>query len=166
MTTKEQEKKALEQIKKIIAGLGEGSYIATAMDGMIDDAEENIENDWAMSWKDRAETATKRFEKAEAELVKLSQDKASMEKKLTEEKEKETKERQYYAFEAQKQANRAAHLEDDLEEANKQIAELQAKLESQKAEFNEAIADKDNLLAKRDFEVMQLKAKLYDLMNQ
>lgn len=166
MTTKEQEKKALEQIKKIIAGLGEGSYIATAMDGMIEDAEENIENDWAMSWKDRAKTATKRFEKAEAELVKLSQDKASMEKKLTEEKEKETKERQYYAFEAQKQANRAAHLEDDLEGANKQIAELQAKLESQKAEFNEAIADKDNLLAQRDFEVMQLKAKLYDLMNQ
>ena len=166
MTTKEQEKKALEQIKKIIAGLGEGSYIATAMDGMIDDAEENIENDWAMSWKDRAETATKRFEKAEAELVKLSQDKASMEKKLTEEKEKETKERQYYAFEAQKQANRAAHLEEDLEGATKQIAELQEKVKTMKEEINALIADKDIQLAKRDFEVMQLKAKLYDLMNQ
>ena len=40
MTTKEQERKALEQIKKILAGLGEHSYIATAMDGMIEDAEQ------------------------------------------------------------------------------------------------------------------------------
>ena len=57
MATKEQERKALEQIKKIIAGLGEDSYIGIAMDGMIDDAEDNIENDFAMSWKDRAKVA-------------------------------------------------------------------------------------------------------------
>ena len=166
MTTKEQEKKALEQIKKIIAGLGEGSYIAMAMDGMIEDAEENIENDFALSWKERAKIATKRYEKAEAELVKLAQSKDELRKKLMEDKNKEVEQRQYYAFEAQKQANRAAHFEEDLEGATKQIAELQAKLDSLKAESNEAIADKDNLLAQRDFEVMQLKAKLYDLMNR
>lgn len=166
MTTKEQEKKALEQIKKIIAGLGEGSYIAMAMDGMIEDAEENIENDFALSWKERAKIATKRYEKAETELVKLAQSKDELRKKLMEDKSKEVEQRQYYAFEAQKQANRAAHLEEDLEGATKHIAELQEKVKTMKEEINALIADKDILLAKKDFEVMQLKAKLYDLMNQ
>lgn len=58
MTTKEQERKALEQIKKILGTLEENSYVATAMKGMVEDAEDNIENDWAMSrydaWQDAA----------------------------------------------------------------------------------------------------------------
>ena len=33
MVTKEQERKALEQIKKIVDSLGADSYIATAFDG-------------------------------------------------------------------------------------------------------------------------------------
>lgn len=55
MTTKDQERKALQQIRKIVEGLGEDSYIATAFDGCFDDAENNIEDDAAYSWKDRAE---------------------------------------------------------------------------------------------------------------
>lgn len=35
MTTKEQERKALAQIKKIVESLGEGSYIATAFEGVL-----------------------------------------------------------------------------------------------------------------------------------
>lgn len=47
MVTKEQERKALEQIKKIVDSLGADSYIATAFDGCFEDARENIENDFA-----------------------------------------------------------------------------------------------------------------------
>ena len=69
MTTKEQERKALEQIKKILAGLGEDSYVGTAMEGMIEDAEDNIENDWAMSrygaWQDAEQKADKLAAKVE-----------------------------------------------------------------------------------------------------
>lgn len=57
MTTKEQERKALAQIRKIVAGLGEGSYIATAFEGCFEIAENNIENDFACSMKQRAESA-------------------------------------------------------------------------------------------------------------
>lgn len=57
MTTKEQERKALEQIRKIVAGLGEDSYIGTAFEGCFKVAEDNIENDWACSMKERAEIA-------------------------------------------------------------------------------------------------------------
>lgn len=60
MTTKEQERKALAQIKNIIDSLGESSYIATAFEGCIEDAEYNIENDFACSMKDRADTAEKK----------------------------------------------------------------------------------------------------------
>lgn len=65
MTTKEQERKALEQIRKIVAGLGEGSYIATAFEGCFEIAAENIENDWACSMKQRAEAAEKKAAKLE-----------------------------------------------------------------------------------------------------
>lgn len=57
MTTKEQELKALAQIRKIVDGLGEDSYIAAAFEGCFEIAEDNIGNDFACSMKQRAEKA-------------------------------------------------------------------------------------------------------------
>lgn len=53
IATKEQERKALAQIKKIIDDLGENSYIGTAFEGCFDIAEKNIEDDAADSLFDR-----------------------------------------------------------------------------------------------------------------
>lgn len=72
MTTKEQERKALEQIRKIVEGLGEDSYIRTAFEGCFEIAEENIDNDFACSMKQRAESAEKKvgeYKKIRDELV-------------------------------------------------------------------------------------------------
>ena len=149
MTTREQEKKALEQIKEIIAGLGENSYIATAMDGMIDDAEDNIENDWAMSWKDRAVTASKRYEKAEAELVKVSKEKAGVQK-LYEGAEQAIK----------AETNRANQLANRITQLNEEMAEavrMYSEKETREYELNQQLSEKDA-------EIIKLKAKLYDLM--
>lgn len=55
MTTKEQERKALEQIKAIVAGLGPDSYVGTAFEGCFEIAAENIDNDFACSMKQRVE---------------------------------------------------------------------------------------------------------------
>lgn len=55
--TKEQERKALARIKKIVEELGENSYIGIAFEGCFEVAEENIENDFACSMKQRAEHA-------------------------------------------------------------------------------------------------------------
>ena len=68
MTTKEQERKALELIKRTIENLGENSYIGTAFAGCIEDAEENIENDFALSMKDRWEKAEE-LNKAQVETI-------------------------------------------------------------------------------------------------
>ena len=57
LATKEQERKALEKIKKIVEELGEGSYIRTAFAGCFEIAESNIENDFADSMKERYEQA-------------------------------------------------------------------------------------------------------------
>lgn len=56
-TTKEQERKALEKIKRIVSELGDDSYVATAFEGCIELAEENITNDFALSMKSRCESA-------------------------------------------------------------------------------------------------------------
>lgn len=59
MSTKEQELKTLEKIRKIVEDLGEESYIGTAFEGCFEIAEENIENDFACSMKNRWETERK-----------------------------------------------------------------------------------------------------------
>lgn len=61
MITKEQELRALEEIKKIVERLGEDSYIAMAFDGCFEIAEDNIGNDFGCSMKQRLEIAEKKL---------------------------------------------------------------------------------------------------------
>jgi len=69
MVTKEQERKALAKIEAILAELGEDSYVGMAMKGVIDDAKQNIENDWGMSYYDRWEESEKKLARAKAEMA-------------------------------------------------------------------------------------------------
>lgn len=67
MTTKEQERQAIEKIRKIVEGLGENSYVGFAMEGVLELAEDNIREDTAYSMKKNAEIAWERADKAETE---------------------------------------------------------------------------------------------------
>lgn len=60
MTTKDQERKALEEIRAIVTGLGEESYIGKAFEGCFEMAEQNIDNDFWNSWKDKYEEQVKK----------------------------------------------------------------------------------------------------------
>lgn len=71
ITTKEQERKAIEKIRKIIDELGENSYVGFAMDGVLELAEENIREDTAYSMKRRVEIAQERADEAKEENGKL-----------------------------------------------------------------------------------------------
>lgn len=63
MATKAEEMKALEQIKKIVEGIGGAdSYIGQALKGCFEIAKENIENDFWNSYKDSLETARNNLE--------------------------------------------------------------------------------------------------------
>lgn len=68
MTTKAEERQALEEIRKILSRLEPDSYLNTAFDGCLADAEDNINNDFMMSWKQRAAEAEKLAKKENAEL--------------------------------------------------------------------------------------------------
>lgn len=83
MATKEQEIKALNKIKKIVTELGTDSYLASAFDGCFEVAEQNIENDFMMSLKERAEIADERLNRIKELYVKMNH----LEKQLEKEQE-------------------------------------------------------------------------------
>lgn len=135
MTTKEQELKALDQIRKIVDGLGADSYIAIAFDGCFQDAEENVKNDFALSMKSRYESESNRSNRLMAEVDRLRDRISDLEK----------------ALKNQKIIATAEH-ESLLDERGKRIG------------LEEKICSLEALLHDRDMTVMELKAKLYDMM--
>lgn len=71
IATKEQERKALEKIRKIVEELGEGSYVGIALEVCLEMAKENIDNDWGLSEKQLADAAAKRVEELEKQVEDL-----------------------------------------------------------------------------------------------
>ena len=67
--TKAQEREDLEKIKAIVATLGPRSYIGTALDGCLEDAEVNIENDFGDSMRARWMEAENRVAQAAREAA-------------------------------------------------------------------------------------------------
>lgn len=61
--TKQQERDAIEKIRAILETLGPGSYTATALEGCLEIADQNIEYDFGDSMKARAESARKDAER-------------------------------------------------------------------------------------------------------
>lgn len=69
--TKAQERETLEAIRKMVAELGPQSYVATAFEGCFEDAEQNIECDFAFSQKQVADAATEKVTELEARVKEL-----------------------------------------------------------------------------------------------
>lgn len=144
--TKQQERDALEKIRKIVEQLGPDSYLATAFEGCFDLAAENIDNDWACSMADRARRAEKRAAELEDKLAESVKD-----------------------YEA---AHAAAHeiaAQKDAEIAGlkAQLAQMQetARWNGQRCDEEATAAGEAQRRAEAaEAEVIQLKAKLYDLL--
>ena len=66
---KETERAFLNEIKEILEGLGKNSYCAMAFEGCVGDAEENIDNDFAVSMKGRWQTERKAHENIRKSLT-------------------------------------------------------------------------------------------------
>lgn len=149
MTTKEQERKALAQIRKIVDGLGADSYIAKAFDGCFEIAEENIENDFACSMKQKADSAQETALKSKERVMELKEKLAEASKELG---TKDTKIENLEARVAQLDARR-----DKLLEQVKSVTD--ANVES----WNKFREQEDRAEA-AEAEIVKLKAKLYDLL--
>ena len=79
--TKAQEREALEKIKDIVATLGPRSYVGTALDGCLEDAEVNIENDFGDSMQRRWENSMEELSAAKEEINRLKAEIAAAQKK-------------------------------------------------------------------------------------
>ena len=124
----------------------QNSYLATAFEGCFDLAAENIDNDWACSMADRARNAEKRV--------------AELEDKLSEAvKDYEAAHAAAHAVAEEKDAE-IAKLKDQL----KQIQEV-ARWNGQRCDEEATAAGEAQRRAEAaEAEVIQLKAKLYDLL--
>ena len=142
MSTKEQERKALKQILNIVDGLGDDSYIAIALDGCLQDAEANIENDWACSMKGRVESLEKEKEKLEWHVA-----------DLTEKLNAEMAEHSLVKRSLEKEFQRAENEHRLVLSERGEICELKAKVARLEGETHD-----------RDITIMELKAKRYDLL--
>jgi len=74
LATKEQERKALEKIKEIVAELGGDSYVGTALKGCFEIAEQNIENDWGCSLRDDIDDLLKVCDQRLKEIIELKRE--------------------------------------------------------------------------------------------
>lgn len=151
--TKQQEREALDKIRKIVEQLGPDSYLATTFEGCFDLAAENIDNDWACSMADRARRAEKRA--------------AELEDKLAESvKDYEAAHAAAHEVAAQKDRE-IAQLKDRLSEksrAEAACASCQNSLLKKAAEAERIAGEAERRAEAAEAEVIQLKAKLYDFM--
>lgn len=67
--SKDTEREYLGRIKNILDALGQNSYCAMAFEGCVGDAEENIDNDFAVSMKGRWESEKKAHEETREGLI-------------------------------------------------------------------------------------------------
>lgn len=131
MTTKAQERKALEQIRKIVEGLGEESYIGRAFEGCFEMAQENIDNDFWNSPKeclrnarDNADEQRKKVQELKQELQEAKEDTQEWIKKYDRLHEKANE----YANSAKENWNNFREQEDKVEELELENMKLKAKL--------------------------------------
>lgn len=156
MTTKDQERKTLEQIRKMVEGLGENSYIAAAFEGCFEVAEENIDNDFACNAMDRAAERAK-----DAAMKVLNEEKAAA-KKAADTAADQIRFLNVQYTDAKEMWNK------QLQEETKKTAEWKKEADQMQDSINEQIVENARLqkaLDDKDLEIVKLKAKLYDLLN-
>lgn len=153
MATKAEERKALDQIRKIVEKLGEESYVGRAFEGCFDMAQENIDNDFWNSPKECLKTARENLRDArnEAQSERMMADTQREQVKGLKTQVKETNDKNAYlqaTIKAMAQEAEQAQIK-----SNKALTELSDKLieEHKKAQALEQ-------------EIIKLKAKLYDMM--
>ena len=137
MTTKAEERHALEEIRKILSRFEPDSYLNTAFDGCLMDAEDNINNDFMMSWKQRAASAAEAEKLAKEENAELS-------------------------MKCKDIQNLCDHLTKYINGLEKQKDEMIRDMTG----TNAALKETKETCDKQANEILCLKAKLYDFMTK
>lgn len=142
MMTKQQERDALDQIKTILADAGDDSYIGMAFSGCVQDAETNIENDWALSMSGRWKDAEQKLEQANSRIAAM----------------------QVYAETKKHEIDSLRAEVDRLNEKCTELAKSADTLKLMKADEHTAADNAARRAEVAEAEIVRLKAKLYDFM--
>lgn len=142
MTSKDQERKALEQIRKIVAGLGEESYIGKAFEGCFEIASDNIDNDFWNSQKDSIESLKKSLDSAASKMNDKVEELIEMKKRAE-----------------------AAEIQFNMTQktADSWCAKYHEAADMAKENWNR-FREQENKVEALEMELVKLKAKLYDMM--
>lgn len=141
--TKEQERKALEKIRKIVEDLGGAdSYIGMAFEGCFEIAEENIENDFACSMKQRAESAEKENSDLREKLAEAREDEGIKDTKIE---------------------NLEAHVEQLETRRDELLKQVSDGADATIQNWN-MFREQEDRAEVAEAEIVKLKAKLYDLL--
>ena len=147
MVTKNDERKALEKIKKIVEELGDDSYVAVAFEGCFDIAEENINNDFACSMEQKYNNEHEQVVRLLKEISDWNDDYLKLEAEIERlKKEIETKDQM---LEQERSFKR--EVKKELASADREVETLRDIVEH----LNEVVERQDN-------EIIKLKARLYD----
>lgn len=141
--TKAEECEALAKIREILEGFDpEDTYIGKAFEGCVEQAEENLRSDWMLSWKGRFEAKANSFEvilNANTELKRTLNQRDDTIARLNAMNEDAGKE--------------MSNMANELIKLRREEHELRCKLA-------EATETSDGLKQT----ILELKAKLYDMM--
>lgn len=148
IASKEEEREALANIKQIVAGLGENSYIAIAMEGMWELIEENINDDFGNSHKDMIALRDDKIEQLDIELAEANARIKLMKSEINSHRE------------------RVDQLEKAVASDNETIEYLLKSRNDAEHKCDVAKADYETLSETSNHEIMRLKAKLYDYMTK
>lgn len=157
--TKAEERAALVKIGRILEDFSpEDTYIGKAFEGCVEQAEENICNDWMLSFRSRYEGRDR--------------DVARLKEKLTEASTKlcESEEARVDLTEALNQKDDAiARLEDAKKQLSEEINRLIRTLDHKNAAYTDMEGRLEEAKEEADAlrqTILELKAKLYDMMTR
>lgn len=142
MTTKEQERTALNKIRNILGTLDADSWVNTAFKGVCDIAQENIDNDFACSPIERIEVLEKKLEETEIALDDTKCELADATKQMNRFKERLDENYKKDSKRCEILDALRAKYEKALEEANERVLEYCGNPES--TEFKSAVASRQD----------------------
>ena len=152
--TKNEEYEALIQIRGILKDFDpEDTYIGKAFEGCVEQAKENLRNDWMLSFRSR-------YENRDRDAAKLDEKLAGVTKKLRESEEA----RVDLVRQLNQKDDTIARYVDVVQGKDREISRLNGVINNKDAAYTDLEGMLEEAQSQTRQTILELKAKLYDMM--
>lgn len=153
ISTKEQELEVLAKIRNLVDELGPDSYVGTAFRGCFEDAQYNIENDFACSPYSRWMTEKKKADGLEEQV-------ADLKNRITNVINQNTNLIATYQAESEEKTIEIDTLRTKCKTLQEQVTSLKEERET----LSNLLSDSVLRTSKAEADIIHLKARLYDYL--